>query len=46
MILEIENLNFKYSNKEILKDVSFKIDKEETVCLLGKNGVGKLHCWN
>lgn len=41
MILEIENLNFKYSNKEILKDVSFKIDKEETVCLLGKNGVGK-----
>lgn len=41
MILEIKNLSFKYSKKEVLKEVSFKIDKEEIICLLGKNGVGK-----
>ena len=41
MILEVNNLSFSYSKKEILNNVSFKIDEGEIVTILGKNGVGK-----
>ena len=41
MILKVKNLCFKYDKNDILKDVSFKIQNQEIVCLLGKNGVGK-----
>ena len=41
MILEVNNLSFSYSKKEILNNVSFKLDEGEIVAILGKNGVGK-----
>ena len=41
MMLEVNNVSFSYSKKEILNNVSFKIDEGEIVTILGKNGVGK-----
>lgn len=41
-ILELQNIKFSYSNeKQILKDVSFKINKGDMVSIIGKNGAGK-----
>ena len=40
-LLEVKNLNKKFDNKKILKDINFSIDKGKIVGLLGKNGVGK-----
>lgn len=40
-IIEIRNLSKKIGKKQILKDVSFSVDKGETVGLLGRNGAGK-----
>ena len=40
-ILEVDGINTFYGLSHILFDVSFKIKKSETVCLLGRNGVGK-----
>lgn len=40
-IIEIRNLSKKIEKKQILKDVSFSVDKGETVGLLGRNGAGK-----
>ncbi len=42
IILRIENLKFSYNeNKEIIRDVSFNLFKEDIVVLLGENGAGK-----
>lgn len=40
-MLEIRNLNFSYRKKEVLKDVSLKVESLDIVLLLGKNGCGK-----
>nr|WP_317333581.1 ABC transporter ATP-binding protein [uncultured Romboutsia sp.] len=41
-ILELENINFSYSNeKQILKNVSFKINKGDMAAIVGRNGAGK-----
>ena len=40
-LLEINNLNKSFDNKEILKDISLSIQPGKIVGLLGKNGVGK-----
>lgn len=40
-LLEVRKLNFKYSEKEILKDINFDLYKGEIMALLGKNGAGK-----
>ena len=40
-LLEVKNLNKKFDDKRILKDINFSIDKGKIVGLLGKNGVGK-----
>lgn len=41
-ILEVENLSFSYSEeKQILKDVSFKVNKGDMISIVGKNGAGK-----
>jgi len=40
-ILEVDGINTFYGLSHILFDVSFKIKKSETICLLGRNGVGK-----
>ena len=41
-ILELENINFSYNNeKQILKNVSFKINKGDMAAIVGRNGAGK-----
>lgn len=41
-LLEVCNLTFSYiENKEILKDISMTINKNELVCIVGANGAGK-----
>ena len=47
--LVIKNLTFKYGNKTILNDISFKVDKSDFIAVLGKSGAGKstlLRCVN
>ncbi|WP_311531526.1 ATP-binding cassette domain-containing protein [uncultured Anaerococcus sp.] len=39
--LEIKNLNKSYGNRNIINDLSFDIDKNEIVALIGKSGSGK-----
>ena len=40
-ILEINNLNKSFDNKEILKNINLNIQRGKIIGLLGKNGVGK-----
>lgn len=40
-MIELQNVKKKYGRKEVLKDVSFTINKGEITCLIGINGVGK-----
>jgi branched-chain amino acid transport system ATP-binding protein len=41
MLLEVNKINTFYDLSHILFNVSIEIDEGETVCLLGRNGVGK-----
>ncbi len=41
MTLEIKNLSFDYPDKNILKDISFRVDEGDFLCILGTNGTGK-----
>jgi iron complex transport system ATP-binding protein len=40
-IIDVRNLSFRYNSKEILKDISFKVEKEQILGILGPNGAGK-----
>ncbi|MBL8100701.1 MAG: ABC transporter ATP-binding protein [Anaerolineales bacterium] len=40
-MLELRNISKTFNQKNILKNVSFKIKKGETICLLGASGSGK-----
>ncbi len=40
-ILKVENLNFDFSNKPLLKDISFDVKAGEFFCVVGTNGAGK-----
>lgn len=39
--LSFEDVDVKYGNTPILRDVSFSVDEEEIAALVGRNGVGK-----
>ena len=39
--IEVENLNKKFGQKTILKNVNIKFKKGESVAILGNNGMGK-----
>ncbi|MGB6064147.1 MAG: ABC transporter ATP-binding protein [Desulfomonilaceae bacterium] len=41
MLLEVENIQTYYESTQILFGVSLEVDKGETVCILGRNGMGK-----
>ncbi|WP_427340383.1 ABC transporter ATP-binding protein [Caloranaerobacter sp. DY30410] len=41
MIYRVENLKKRYGNKEVLKGLSFEINKGEIFSILGNNGAGK-----
>ncbi|GAW49156.1 MULTISPECIES: ABC transporter ATP-binding protein [unclassified Nocardioides] len=40
-LLEIESLGVSYGGVVAVRDISFHVDRGETVCLLGANGAGK-----
>jgi len=40
-ILEVENISKSYDNLEVLKDISFKVNKGDKIAIIGANGVGK-----
>ena len=40
-IIEVNNLNFGYGDKLILKDISFTVDKGDFLGIVGANGSGK-----
>ena len=39
--LEVRNLTFAYTDKDILKDVNIKVRKGEKIAIVGSNGAGK-----
>ena len=41
MILEVKNGSFSYGSREVLKDVSFHLEEQKIMTILGPNGVGK-----
>ena len=43
---EFENVAFSYGNNKVLKNVSFKINANETVAFVGKSGTGKTTIFN
>ncbi|SCH65008.1 MULTISPECIES: amino acid ABC transporter ATP-binding protein [unclassified Romboutsia] len=48
-MLEIKNLNKSFENNNVLRDISFRLEKGEVGVLLGKSGAGKttlLRCIN
>ena len=40
-MIKIENLNFSYGEREILKNVSLSISKNESISVVGMSGTGK-----
>lgn len=40
-MIEVKNLNKKYGNKEVVKNVSLNIEKGKMISLIGPNGAGK-----
>ncbi len=38
---EFKNVSFSYDENEVLKDLSFKVNADETVAFVGKSGAGK-----
>lgn len=40
-ILEVKNLRVVYGREEVLRDISFSLEKGETLAVLGPNGSGK-----
>lgn len=40
-LLVFENVSFSYTDKKVLKDISFKVKKSEMISIVGKNGAGK-----
>ena len=45
-IIEFENINLSYGNRQILENISFKINEGQIIGMLGPNGVGKSTIFN
>ena len=40
-IISFRNVNISFNGRSILEDVSFHVDRGQTLCILGRSGVGK-----
>ena len=40
-VLEVKNLSKSYDDKQVFSDISFKLEKDDKVALIGGNGAGK-----
>lgn len=40
-MIDVQNLSHRYGNKQVLEDVSFHIERNEKIGLIGRNGAGK-----
>lgn len=40
-MLEVENLQVSYGQSQVIHDISFKAEKNETLAIMGRNGMGK-----
>lgn len=40
-MLSVENLNVYYGDSHVIRNVSFTVGKQETVAIMGRNGMGK-----
>ena len=40
-LIKCNNIEFKYDGKEILKNISFEVNKGDYLCIIGENGSGK-----
>ena len=48
-IIRVEHLKKSYGDNEVLKDIDFKVEKGEVICIIGSSGSGKstlLRCIN
>ncbi|MBR2791684.1 MAG: metal ABC transporter ATP-binding protein [Erysipelotrichaceae bacterium] len=41
MLLEVNKLSFGYDRKEIVRNLSFTVEKGDYLCVIGENGAGK-----
>ena len=41
VLIEVNNLSFSFGEKQILKDISLTVEKEDIIGLLGPSGAGK-----
>ncbi len=41
VVLSVDNIYKSFDDKEVLKNVSFKVHKEEKIAIIGPNGIGK-----
>ena len=46
MILEAEHISKRYAEKQVLQDITVRLEQGELVCLLGMSGVGKTTLFN
>ena len=40
-LIRLDNIYLELGNKKLLQDASFNLEKQERVCLIGRNGAGK-----
>ncbi len=40
-MIELNNINFSYGNKQIINNFSLKVNQNERICLCGESGCGK-----
>ena len=48
-VMEVKHLSKKFGQREVLKDISFTVEKGKVICLIGASGSGKstlLRCLN
>src|SRR5262245_37942256 len=40
-MLEVQNLNVYYGESHVIRNVGFRVGSQETVAIMGRNGMGK-----